>query len=277
MLSLILRMDSKRERRPNVRLGEVGDFPAAFACVFSRGHEANSIRKRRSRGFGSLDETGKRAVSSEARPESLGSDGAASPGIPVDPLQQRRGSEYPASEAESSGGLGMAKCELNFGAITRKCRVMKRRSRSAAGSNRVFASGWGFTCSPEIADESDGKASVGFTKNFAPGDDSNDLSGRETSTTGKGGAVDGNVSLDAGHGHGANDSEAGQDGGLSSVTEWLEELGFGKYAGMFEMHEVDEEALPLLTIQDLKEMGVGAVGPRRKLYSAIKRLAGDSR
>lgn len=269
---LILRMDSKRERRPNVRLGEVGDFPAAFACVFSHRYEANSIRKRRNR----VVDPGKRSVSKEAPPESLGLDRAVSPGISVDPLLQRGENENPASEAESSGEMGMAKFELNFGAVTRKCRVMKRRCRSAAGSNRVFASGWGFTYSPEIADESDGKVSVGFVENSAP-DQFNDLSGRETSMASEEGTEDGNVSPNAGHGHGhghgEDDAEVGRDG-LSSVTEWLEELGLGKYADMFEMHEVDEEALPLLTLQDLKEMGVHAVGPRRKLYSAIKQLAG---
>ena len=29
---LVVSMNSKRQRRPNVRLGEVGDVPAAFAC-----------------------------------------------------------------------------------------------------------------------------------------------------------------------------------------------------------------------------------------------------
>ncbi|KAD2805955.1 hypothetical protein E3N88_39332 [Mikania micrantha] len=61
---------------------------------------------------------------------------------------------------------------------------------------------------------------------------------------------------------------------INGVGKWLEDLGFGRYAGVFEMHEVDETALPLLTLDDLKEMGVLAVGPRRKLYAAICRLKG---
>ncbi|KAI3761263.1 hypothetical protein L1987_51675 [Smallanthus sonchifolius] len=61
---------------------------------------------------------------------------------------------------------------------------------------------------------------------------------------------------------------------VNGVGRWLEDVGFGRYAGMFEMHEVDEEALPLLTLDDLKEMGVLAVGARRKLYTAICRLKG---
>ncbi|PWA61225.1 Sterile alpha motif domain-containing protein [Artemisia annua] len=63
--------------------------------------------------------------------------------------------------------------------------------------------------------------------------------------------------------------------GVNSVGRWLEDVGFGRYAGVFEMHEVDEEALPLLTLDDLKEMGVLAVGARRKLYAAICGLKGQ--
>ncbi|OMO58763.1 hypothetical protein CCACVL1_25367 [Corchorus capsularis] len=62
---------------------------------------------------------------------------------------------------------------------------------------------------------------------------------------------------------------------VTSVRGWLEDLGFSRYAGIFEMHEVDEEALPLLTLDDLKEMGVFAVGHRRRLYTAIQQLRGD--
>ena len=63
---------------------------------------------------------------------------------------------------------------------------------------------------------------------------------------------------------------------VNSVKEWLMELGFGKYAGLFEMHEVDGEALPLLTYEDLKEMGIAAVGTRRRIYSAIQLLSKGS-
>ncbi|XP_039011467.1 ankyrin repeat and SAM domain-containing protein 6-like [Hibiscus syriacus] len=56
------------------------------------------------------------------------------------------------------------------------------------------------------------------------------------------------------------------------VRTWLESLGLGRYAPVFEVHEVDEEILPLLTLEDLKDMGINAVGSRRKLFSAIQRL-----
>uniref|UniRef100_A0A2P2IPL5 SAM domain-containing protein n=1 Tax=Rhizophora mucronata TaxID=61149 RepID=A0A2P2IPL5_RHIMU len=63
--------------------------------------------------------------------------------------------------------------------------------------------------------------------------------------------------------------------GISSsegVRMWLIELGLSRYAPVFEIHEVDDEVLPLLTLEDLKDMGINAVGSRRKLYSAIQKL-----
>ncbi|XP_065854189.1 uncharacterized protein [Euphorbia lathyris] len=57
------------------------------------------------------------------------------------------------------------------------------------------------------------------------------------------------------------------------VRTWLIELGLSRYAPVFEVHEVDDEVLPLLTLEDLKDMGINAVGSRRKLYSAIQKLS----
>lgn len=56
------------------------------------------------------------------------------------------------------------------------------------------------------------------------------------------------------------------------VRMWLTGLGLERYEPLFEIHEVDEEVLPLLTLEDLKDMGINAVGSRRKLYSAIQKL-----
>ncbi|KAI4386350.1 hypothetical protein MLD38_004288 [Melastoma candidum] len=56
------------------------------------------------------------------------------------------------------------------------------------------------------------------------------------------------------------------------VRNWLVELGLSRYVPVFEIHEVDEEVLPLLTLEDLKDMGINAVGSRRKMFSAIQKL-----
>ena len=60
---------------------------------------------------------------------------------------------------------------------------------------------------------------------------------------------------------------------LNGIAGWLEDLGLTKYAQHFEVHEVDPQVLPLLTLDDLKEMGIPAVGSRRKMFCAIQQLA----
>ncbi|GAY36821.1 hypothetical protein CUMW_024790 [Citrus unshiu] len=54
-------------------------------------------------------------------------------------------------------------------------------------------------------------------------------------------------------------------GTSDGVRTWLIELGLSRYAPVFEIHEVDDEVLPMLTLEDLKDMGINAVGSRRKL------------
>ena len=56
------------------------------------------------------------------------------------------------------------------------------------------------------------------------------------------------------------------------VRSWLIDLGLSRYAPVFEIHEVDDDVLPLLTLEDLKDMGINAVGSRRKMYNAIQKL-----
>lgn len=60
--------------------------------------------------------------------------------------------------------------------------------------------------------------------------------------------------------------------GKNGVKVWLEQLGLGRYAPVFEIHEVDDEVLPMLTLQDLKDMGINVVGSRRKMYCSIQKL-----
>ncbi|KAK4791642.1 hypothetical protein SAY86_032055 [Trapa natans] len=59
---------------------------------------------------------------------------------------------------------------------------------------------------------------------------------------------------------------------VDGVRSWLMELGLIRYASIFEVHEVDDEVLPMLTLEDLKDMGINAVGSRRKMYSSIVKL-----
>ncbi|CAA6660018.1 unnamed protein product [Spirodela intermedia] len=70
-----------------------------------------------------------------------------------------------------------------------------------------------------------------------------------------------------------NNGDALEEG---SVRAWLGGLGLARYTPVFEVHEVDEEVLPLLTLEDLKDMGINAVGSRRKIYCAIQKFRKNS-
>jgi class 3 adenylate cyclase/predicted ATPase len=59
------------------------------------------------------------------------------------------------------------------------------------------------------------------------------------------------------------------------IGEWLRSLGLQSYEQTFRDNGVDLEILPHLTVEDLKEMGVQAVGHRRKLLDAIGLLPAD--
>src|SRR6202795_3848124 len=56
---------------------------------------------------------------------------------------------------------------------------------------------------------------------------------------------------------------------------WLRSLGLDRYEAAFRENEIDETVLPNLTAEDLKDLGVGIVGHRRKLLDAIALLRAD--
>src|SRR6516162_485627 len=56
------------------------------------------------------------------------------------------------------------------------------------------------------------------------------------------------------------------------IAAWLQGLGLERYVPAFRDNEIDWEVLPKLTSEDLKEIGVAAVGHRRKLLDAIAAL-----
>ena len=60
------------------------------------------------------------------------------------------------------------------------------------------------------------------------------------------------------------------------VTEWLRGLGLEQYANAFREHAIDADVLRDLTADDLRELGVGPIGHRRKLLAAIAALGGDA-
>jgi SAM domain (Sterile alpha motif) len=60
------------------------------------------------------------------------------------------------------------------------------------------------------------------------------------------------------------------------VVVWLQSLGLGKYEAAFRENEITEKVLPNLTAEDLKELGVTALGHRRTLLDAIAALRNDA-
>src|ERR1700730_3598750 len=61
-------------------------------------------------------------------------------------------------------------------------------------------------------------------------------------------------------------------GAIMDIAVWLRSLGLGKYEAAFRENAIDDTVLPSLTAEDLKELGVGALGHRRKLLDAIAAL-----
>jgi class 3 adenylate cyclase/predicted ATPase len=57
------------------------------------------------------------------------------------------------------------------------------------------------------------------------------------------------------------------------VADWLRQLDLEQYIEAFAENAVDRAVLPTLTADDLREIGVSAVGHRRKLLNAIAALA----
>jgi class 3 adenylate cyclase len=61
-----------------------------------------------------------------------------------------------------------------------------------------------------------------------------------------------------------------------NIAEWLRGLGLGQYAPAFAENAIQWDVLPELTGDDLREIGVTAVGDRRRLLAAIAALRSDA-
>src|SRR5215470_5019489 len=60
-----------------------------------------------------------------------------------------------------------------------------------------------------------------------------------------------------------------------NITGWLHGLGLQQYEQAFRDNAIDAAVLPELTAEDLRDIGVGQVGHRRKLLTAIAELRND--
>src|SRR5271163_4823396 len=59
------------------------------------------------------------------------------------------------------------------------------------------------------------------------------------------------------------------------IEGWLRSLGLERFEAAFRDNEIDATVLPNLTAEDLKDLGVGIVGHRRKILDAIAALRAD--
>ena len=62
-------------------------------------------------------------------------------------------------------------------------------------------------------------------------------------------------------------------GAIVEIADWLEKLGMSEYANRFAENGINVAALPHLTDQDLKDIGV-LLGHRRILLAAVGKLVG---
>jgi class 3 adenylate cyclase/tetratricopeptide (TPR) repeat protein len=60
------------------------------------------------------------------------------------------------------------------------------------------------------------------------------------------------------------------------VGGWLRKLGLEQYEAAFRDNKIDDTVLPSLTAEDLKDLGVGFVGDRRKLLDAIATVRAEA-
>ncbi len=61
-----------------------------------------------------------------------------------------------------------------------------------------------------------------------------------------------------------------------NIGSWLRSLGLEQYEAAFRENEINENVLPKLTAEDLKELGVNALGHRRTLLDAIAALRAET-
>src|SRR5436305_14814079 len=70
------------------------------------------------------------------------------------------------------------------------------------------------------------------------------------------------------------EGEHARSGGIGmDVGSWLRDLGLGQYEQAFRDNDIDAGLLPTLTADDLREIGVGSLGHRKRLLAAIAALA----
>ncbi|XP_010503520.1 PREDICTED: uncharacterized protein LOC104780699 [Camelina sativa] len=245
---------SKRLRRPSVRLGEIG------------GDQYQQQHHHHAAGSAAYDSQGRRSKWTQAATSGNRKDMSKS--------SRTRALTNLSSGYENIGTLDDERDGNvdSFGVAS--WRVKKRVGSAAAKRVR---SNWVSKTGDGDDKISGGEELEGGFRDFSREDSESPI--KEESLDRDGGGFNGRRRYDSNNSSGNREFESNMDGGVGGggggregVKIWLQELGLGRYWPMFEIHEVDEEVLPLLTLEDLKDMGINAVGSRRKMFCAIQKL-----
>ncbi|KAL6186267.1 hypothetical protein ACLB2K_042388 [Fragaria x ananassa] len=213
----------KRQRRPSVRLGEIGDQPAATVSIDSH--------MRRARYPWKLPKDSSKSVKAKSITNLVNGHDAA----------------------ENGFELGNRKIKSKRAATTKRVRSnwIANSKIDEGGDSREEGEGWMSADPSPVRDESPVQSAE---------ENDNWEAEEQRRVWGRGSESR------------ENDAVEMAESNWSGVRTWLIELGLSRYTPVFEIHEVDDEVLPMLTLEDLKEMGINAVGSRRKMYSAIQKL-----
>ncbi|XP_010943722.1 uncharacterized protein [Elaeis guineensis] len=264
--TLVPCLGSKRQRRPSVRLGEIGDQPAAIPYepyIRRTKHWKLPSDHAKPRAYLSRDPF---KHSSKTRPlTTLAPEGDALDGPPTSDDHVL----LPVDENLDFHGAGIRRGSRD-GKAWRGGGV--RRARSS-WIPKVDEGNEG----PDLKSSSGEDAGdEGYRDNLESPSDRNDRRAaarvRVSESRDGGPWAEGDLPSETDNRDWNNRNGWWRSVGDGGVRSWLNGLGLGRYAPVFEIHEVDDDVLPLLTLEDLKDMGINAVGSRRKMYCAIQKL-----
>lgn len=266
---------SKRQRRPSVRLGGLSEQPAATResnvrrseqWKFSSHRPLHPHQLREQPSSGAASTGSRRVLVSEERNDALGSPVAAGENRPEMTTGLRKWGRD--GKARRAGGPSATRLRTNWaGKVDEGIAALELKSGGEDAGDQMYTYFDDLRCenseSPikELLPSERLTAGAGVLENRDVGAASA-AQARETAAP---------LEMDA---QGWISEDTLEEGG--GVRSWLGGLGLARYAPVFEVHEVDEEALPLLTLEDLKDMGIIAVGSRRKIYCAIQKFRKNS-
>ncbi|KAM2018558.1 hypothetical protein ACFX1T_021483 [Malus domestica] len=233
----------KRQRRPSVRLGEIGDQPAATASFESH--------MRRARPSWRLPKDSK---SVKARSiTNLVNGNESNETTPHDERNQNGdgGFEFGGRRFKAKRATGTKRVRSNWASNSKL---------DDGGDSREEGGEW-FSVDPD--QDSPVRDSSPLNSGEDTGQDMWDGQRRMAGNWARASESRENDAVEA---------DNMPESNWSGVRSWLIELGLSRYTPVFEIHEVDDEVLPMLTLEDLKDMGINAVGSRRKMYAAIQKL-----